>query len=944
MKINAVNLTMANSKVRSAHAPSFALNTSICPRIISLSEYKSCGLSFTGNTDRNKEQVIFIGAESDPYSKAGGVGTVMKDYRSYTKPENQVEIIPYYGAENKKTTGTKPLQDKDGNYYMHTNKGDIALELVSKKTMQWGRETDSEILLFRPKNDKKRLTYFVFSDDVSSMEKPYQNAYVYRSGAKQKTHGWNGDPYAKFSKASIEFLPEIMKDKPNFNPATIVCSDSQTAYAVEYMAQKTLSDTTKSDYDGIKPTYVGHNLGPGYCGETSMQNMFVNLGATPEQIDMIEDDPIYQDGIKGDEYFKPYVEKTLDETGVASAVEIPLYWADKGYVKSFSVVAEDYAESIANNPQAAHNIHDAANKLYQTGVFNGILNPLNDPAVDASKPLLNRLYNEDCTDKDGKIYKKFEIYPENPTFEEVKKIKNANKLNLLERLQAKDTTIITGNPERTAKINPELKTSEVIKPELLELIRSGKGDNVPLFVSWGRIDTQKGHDITLSSFEKFAKTKEGKNAILILGAGLDKSEESKKIESKIKKMLKDPELKGRIVHIDGWAPAYAMASAADAAIFSSRFEPCGLTDLEAMKYYCTPIVTNTQGLKQKNFDPRIASERKRATSYRTQHEYNLLKSDITMILKACLRNDTEAKKNLEKNFPTFFVIDENGNKVFDDTLFKDFALAHGKFLEEKKEEIESSVDYEGKMPDNWYDWDELSKDYSFKFGGYSRDLKDGILISEMADSIASFASADAETKELLFNNLKKLKTGWKSNANLHPEGKSSYELYKSRHLDSEYTEPKKDDKLDVADKDVEKTIEEEQTSDLTKRAETYGLGSLTGILGLIFGRLGKQTANEEKALLEGKINELNSHIAELENAAVNNSKNANKKIILIGTLSAAAAAVITGIITHIVSKNNAKKNNTLVQPDTVQLSTNVQNGTVLNFSLEQFKNSLNKKN
>ncbi len=925
MKINPVKYQVASHSVGRC-TPSVACAQKY-PKVISLSEYKSRGLSFCGNTDRNKEQVVFIGAESDPWAKAGGVGTVMKDYRSFGSSSNQVEIIPYYGADNSKGSNPAPLKDENGNYIMNTNKGVVPLELVKTKKIQWGKETDSEIMLFRPKDDDKKLTYFVFVDDVSSMKKPYQNTYVYKTGAKQKTNGWNGDPYAKFSKAAIEFLPDVIEDKGNFNPATVVCSDAQSAYAVEYMAQKTLNEGTKDDYEGIKPTYVGHNLGPGYCGETSMKNMFVNLGATPEQIENIENDPVYKDNIKGDKYFEPFIKGAIDETNTASAVEIPLHWADKGYVKSFSVVAEEYAKSIAQNPQTAHNIHNMASKLYENGTFNGILNPLNDPAVDPTKPLMNERYNKTCEDVDGKRYEAFETYPLDCSYEDIRRIKNANKLKLLQRLSAKDTTIITGNKNRTANINPEADScDEIIRSDLLDKIKEGKGDEVPLFVSWGRIDTQKGHDITLNAFEKFAKTKEGKNAILILGAGLDKSPESKKVFDKVQSMLNDPELKGRIVHIDGWAPAYAMSSAADAAIFSSRFEPCGLTDLEAMKYYCTPIVTNTQGLKQKNFDPRNEQEAQKATSYKTKHEYNLLKSQVNLILDAYLQNNDEAKEKLKEEFPSFVKKDENGAEYFDDSLFKGFAKTYSKFLQDKKEELENSPDFNGELPENWDDWDELSKDYNFKFDGFARTLKDGILVSEMSDAISASVKADKTVKEKIFNNLKNLNTGWNTNNNLHPDNKSSHDLYKSRHLDSDYTKPNEEDLLSKTDSEVSEIIEQGQTEDLTKRTTKYGLPALGAVLTFILGRLGKQISNENTKELTKTINELNEQvqkqeatIKKLKDEAVMAAKKYKKMAIIIGVVSAVGGALVAGLTTGLLLKKHYQKKNSKDTTDVVTI-------------------------
>ena len=253
MRISAVNC--ANPRINRSGAYSMRQNS--LPnsgfRVISLSEYKKANITFTGQK-RDNSQVIFIGAESDPYSKAGGVGTVMKDYRNFTDPKNEVEILPYYGGvvEDGKLV---PDKDKDGNYIINTNEGEKKLDLVSEKKMQWGKEIASKIMLFSLKDDKNKSTYFVFTDSTASMKKPYQGAYYYRTGSKAKTNEWNGDPYAKFSKAAVEFIPDVIKDKDNgFNPATVVCSDAQTAYVHEYMAKKTLDDNQGVLYDGIKPT------------------------------------------------------------------------------------------------------------------------------------------------------------------------------------------------------------------------------------------------------------------------------------------------------------------------------------------------------------------------------------------------------------------------------------------------------------------------------------------------------------------------------------------------------------------------------------------------------------------------------------------------------------------------------------------------------------------
>lgn len=935
MRISAVNC--ANPRINRSGAYSMRQNSLLNSgfRVISLSEYKKANITFTGQK-RDNSQVIFIGAESDPYSKAGGVGTVMKDYRNFTDPKNEVEILPYYGGvvEDGKLV---PDKDKDGNYIINTNEGEKKLDLVSEKKMQWGKEIAGKIMLFSLKDDKNKSTYFVFTDSTASMKKPYQGAYYYRTGSKAKTNEWNGDPYAKFSKAAVEFIPDVIKDKDNgFNPATVVCSDAQTAYVHEYMAKKTLDDNQGELYDGIKPTYVGHNLGPGYCGETSMQNMFVNLGATPEQIRMVEKDPLYKDNKFGDSYFKPFVKDVLDETGTASAVMIPIHYTSsktadgEGYSKAFSVVAEDYAKSLAENPQSAHNVHNHIKTLYDEGRFTGILNPLEDPAVDPTKPLPNKRYNEDCIDTDGTTYPAFKTYPADISYETMRKIKNENKLNLLKRISAKDNTILTGDPKRSAKINPEApknSTCPPVRPDLINMIELGKGDSVPLYVSWGRADTQKGHNITLDAFEKFAKTPEGKNAILILGTGLDDSPESGLIRSKLEKMLSDKDLQGRIIHIDGWAPAYAMASAADGAIFSSRFEPCGLTDLEAMKYYCTPIVTNTQGFKQKNFDPRNPDEYDKATSYKTTHEYNLAKEDVEPIIYAYANGDEEYIETVKNEFPIF----NNDDGTYDDDLFIKFGKEYAKLIEDKRTYYKNT---DGELPPKFGDWDEMSKDYDFKFGGCARELKDGILSAEMAGAISSHANADNETKELIFENLKNLKTGWRDNEKLHPDsGKTSAELYKEIHLDPEYSSPEERDILGKSDEFIEKTIDKRQEDDVKNRMMLYGAGALATAAAIIGSRIKSNNIDDKTEALEAQVKNLKNQI-------IANSKKNKKIMVLTGIISAAAAALITFFSCKFYADANKNKGTEVLILPKKQNKKSPDMSKDLTFSMSDFQSKL----
>ena len=72
----------------------------------------------------------------------------------------------------------------------------------------------------------------------------------------------------------------------------------------------------------------------------------------------------------------------------------------------------------------------------------------------------------------------------------------------------------------------------------------------------------------------------------------------------------------------------------------------------------------------------------------------------------------------------------------------------------RKEQLKLEIGEDKDLPKGWNDWDELSKDYSFKYAGFARDLKDGILKAETAQAISAFSQTDADTKAKMFENLK----------------------------------------------------------------------------------------------------------------------------------------------------------------------------------------------
>ncbi len=372
-----------------------------------------------------------------------------------------------------------------------------------------------------------------------------------------------------------------------------------------------------------------------------------------------------------------------------------------------------------------------------------------------------------------------------PTLETAKIAKRHNKESFLKRFTEEFGDLFgekevkfaeTGLPGRNCSVMGS------IDKKYIQDVSAGK--DVPLFVSWGRGDFQKGHPIALESFMKFANTEEGKNALLVMGGELPKeTTEAKKIFDLMAKVKSDPNLKGRIAFIDGFAPGYAMSSAADFAVFSSRFEPCGLTPAEAQKYFCTPIVLNTQGLSQQIFDPRTAVEGEMINGYKTVNEFYMPKEKVDRLIDLfgdkTRQLDDAAKEQLKADFPYSY---ENL------TLFEKFGKKYESLLKKAKDKVYGMVP-EDKIVSQAKNELENMPEYS----DLIVRLKEGILQDELVAAMKQGVndSTNPAVAESIFANHRNLDTSWLGNAKLNgidPQtGKmiSSAELYCRRHAMSD---------------------------------------------------------------------------------------------------------------------------------------------------------------
>jgi starch synthase len=112
--------------------------------------------------------------------------------------------------------------------------------------------------------------------------------------------------------------------------------------------------------------------------------------------------------------------------------------------------------------------------------------------------------------------------------------------------------------------------------------------NIPLLAMVGRVDYQKGLDIAFEALRRLV----GQNwQFVILGSGDPALEETARaLQSEF------PDRVRAVIRYDSEL-SHLLYGGADMFLMPSRYEPCGLAQMIAMRYGCVPVVHSTGGLK-----------------------------------------------------------------------------------------------------------------------------------------------------------------------------------------------------------------------------------------------------------------------------------------------------------------------------------------------------------
>ncbi|KAM1097560.1 hypothetical protein ACFX15_014452 [Malus domestica] len=150
------------------------------------------------------------------------------------------------------------------------------------------------------------------------------------------------------------------------------------------------------------------------------------------------------------------------------------------------------------------------------------------------------------------------------------------------------------NPATDKYLDTKYDNTTVLdaKPLVKEALQAEVGlpvdRNIPVIGFIGRLEEQKGSDILVEAISKFVGEEDVQ--IIVLGTG------KKYMETQIEQLeVKYP---GKAVGVAKFnvSLAHMIIGGSDFMLVPSRFEPCGLIQLHAMRYGTVPIVASTGGL------------------------------------------------------------------------------------------------------------------------------------------------------------------------------------------------------------------------------------------------------------------------------------------------------------------------------------------------------------
>lgn len=434
--------------------------------------------------------------------------------------------------------------------------------------------------------------------------------------------------FADNNRAFVEILPQLNTEAHgNYNPANLWLHDRPAFMIMNAIADK--SHFGNEYYNGYKIHASFHNPGRDYQGAESNPFEFFRMVARKEDVEELNKHPQaeklrqieanWDKATKEEKSFvnqimRPFLDGFIDDY-IDTANDVRTFNISMAPVAATRVnpqnmscgtVSVNYGKEMKSSetPDIAQFMTKKLAGIKTIDITNGST-PANLKLDDASANFCQGTNINGLTElKSGFTpYKYKPVYDEtgkliSDNIEEVLKAKTSNTKWLLDSLgNAFDKGGVQGI---TKMFFTDKQIADTSASVVGHLSKYNEGDM--LLMGWGRPDPQKGYPSTFQAFLDFLKDptvdKEvKKHTKLIVGAGV--WDQQARDYTWVKDIIKQIEeldggiYKGNACYVNGFFPN-RLVGCATYSIFTSRFEPCGITPLESFAAG-TPVISNKTG-------------------------------------------------------------------------------------------------------------------------------------------------------------------------------------------------------------------------------------------------------------------------------------------------------------------------------------------------------------
>ena len=574
-----------------------------------------------------------VTAETEEFKSDGGLGKVAADLpnsfnkKFNTDKDNYMSVItPMY--VNGKEYKLEYDSATDKYVYHYGKRGDKQIDVEYKGKINVPiyvgaphntrlKDIDVRIFTTQLKTDKPKPTPYIFLEipqyghDAYNNDTNFNQFFNIKDRDEHATN--NNTPYANtefsdpvfrmafFSKSVYELMKSIKEgDFKGFDSPNVVLLNDWHAGSLAAMMHYTanaeadtgaISKETGRYFDETPTIYIVHNCehqGASDGNDILRTNVFATLfGAYGADI--------VPNAKSWDEAFKEDKNALMRYTNFNSAK------TGLSLVDRVVPVSDNYAQELIHSNTKANGMMDLMKaRFYGHGhTLAPITNGYSKSLVVPNLKNMEKLASATINDTKGKDlpeldFSNFKLLPYDENSLDIK-VQNKNAImNVFKQLIQRERQL-------GYKETPEHRKYMIFEADRTN-IKEDDFSNTPVIAYAGRVDPQKGVDsIFKEAMWKFAEhnknTPEEKLPVFIIGGIISQKGTYDKLKE-FKHYMTEfyPNIGKRIILINGFVNTHLVATAADMFLVPSVFEPCGLTQIEAMGKGALPLATSTGGL------------------------------------------------------------------------------------------------------------------------------------------------------------------------------------------------------------------------------------------------------------------------------------------------------------------------------------------------------------